>query len=49
MFKKRKKSFLPPIEENVQAFKNDFEQQLVRGRSLRSLYVWLNFQLFEGL
>lgn len=30
-------------------FKNVFEQQLVRGRILRSLYVWLGFKLFEGL
>lgn len=45
---KKKSHFLPPSQENVQAFKNGFEQQLVRGRILRSLYIWLHSKLFCG-
>lgn len=50
MFKRKGKKthFLPPSEENVHGFKNVFEQQLVRGRILRSLYGGLHFQLCEG-
>lgn len=45
----KKRNFLPPSKENIQAVKNVFEQQLVRGQILRSPYVWLHFKLFKGL